>query len=42
MALTGVGNIASIDGRVLEGGAPAKKAAKVTKPKAAPKAKAGA
>ena len=39
MALTGVGNVASIDGRVLEGGQPAKKAAK---PKAAPKAKAKA
>ena len=45
MALTGVGNIASIDGRVLEGGAAKNQAARVAKtakPKAAPKAKAGA
>ncbi len=42
MALTGVGRIADIDGRVLEGGevkAQAAKVAKVTKPKAAAKPK---
>ena len=38
MALTGVNRIADIDGRVLEGGAPKKKAA--AKPKAPVKAKA--
>ncbi|MDP2409789.1 MAG: alpha-hydroxy acid oxidase [Pseudolabrys sp.] len=48
MALTGVGNIAAIDGRVLEGGevkaqaAKVAKVAKVTKPKAAAKPKARA
>jgi L-lactate dehydrogenase (cytochrome) len=42
MALTGVGKIADIDGRVIEGGAAKKKAARVTKSKAAPKTKAGA
>jgi L-lactate dehydrogenase (cytochrome) len=41
MALTGMARIADIDGRVLEGGTPAKKAAKATKPKVA-KPKAGA
>jgi L-lactate dehydrogenase (cytochrome) len=42
MALTGVGKIADIDGRVIEGGAAKKKAARVTRSKAAPKTKAGA
>jgi L-lactate dehydrogenase (cytochrome) len=35
MALTGVGRIADIDGRVIEGGEPKKKAAKVAKSKTA-------
>jgi L-lactate dehydrogenase (cytochrome) len=34
MALTGIGKIADIDGRVIEGGAAKKKVAKVAKPKA--------
>jgi L-lactate dehydrogenase (cytochrome) len=42
MALTGVGRIADIDGRVLEGGAAKAKPAKVAKPKAKAKPKAGA
>jgi L-lactate dehydrogenase (cytochrome) len=42
MALTGIGKIADIDGRVIEGGAAKKKAARVTRSKAAPKTKAGA
>jgi L-lactate dehydrogenase (cytochrome) len=42
MALTGVGKIADIDGRVIEGGAAKKKAARVTRSKAAPKTKTGA
>jgi hypothetical protein len=42
MALTGVGKIADIDGRVIEGGAAKKKAARVTKSRAASKTKAGA
>jgi L-lactate dehydrogenase (cytochrome) len=41
MALTGIGKIADIDGRVIEGGAAKKKVAKVAKV-AKPKAKAGA
>ena len=41
MALTGIGRIADIDGRVIEGGVEKKKPAKVAKPKAAkPKASA--
>ncbi len=42
MALTGTAKVADLDGRVIEGGTAKKKAARVAKPKAATKTKAGA